>query len=182
MANMGERVRKVRVNSGLSVRELASRVGVSASFIYQLEKGESTPSFSTLKRIASELRTSVGLLTDDEFPEEWVVVRKDHTRHVVTGQAGFSLEMLAFLGSRDKRMQPHFFTIEPGAAMEQNLYDHEHDDFILLLEGSLEVASDGGWYRIQAGDGAYFSLHSLRKMRNSGTDPARGIWMISPMA
>lgn len=180
MANLGERVKKIRSNAGISVRDLAQRVGVSASFIYQLEKSECAPSFSTLKRIAVELGTSVGVLTDDELPEEWVVVRHDHTRHVVTDQPGLSVELMAFLGSRDKRMQPHLFTLEPGQEAEQNIYEHEHDDFVYLFEGSLEVSDRGRWYRISAGDAAYFSLHKMVRMRNNGAVPARGLWMVSP--
>lgn len=180
MSSLGERVRKIRTNSGLSVRDLAARVGVSASFIYQLEKSESAPSFSTLKRIASELGTSVGVLTDDEFPEEWVVVRNDHRRHVVTGQPGFAVDLLPFLGSRDKRMQPHLFSLEPGQIVDQTVYIHERDDFLLLLEGTVEVSAQGRWYRLEAGDAAYFSLHSLNRLRNPGTQTARGIWMIAP--
>ncbi|HHX26707.1 MAG TPA: helix-turn-helix transcriptional regulator, partial [Firmicutes bacterium] len=53
--DFGVRLKKIRTNSGMSARDLADKVGVSASFIYQLERGEAAPSYSTLKRIASVL-------------------------------------------------------------------------------------------------------------------------------
>ena len=180
MSTLGERVRKIRSNSGISVRDLASIVFVSASFIYQLEKDESSPSFSTLKRIAGELGTSVGVLTDDVLPENWLIVRKDNLRHVVTGEDGFNLNIMAFLGSRDKRMQPHLFSVEPGKTVELSVYDHDHDDLFVLTQGELEFWSQGHWYHIVAGEAAYFSLHNASKMRNPGTEEAKGIWVVSP--
>lgn len=180
MAALGERIKRIRTNSHLSVRELAAKVGVTASFIYQLEKGESTPSFSTLKKIAAGLGTSVGVLTDDRLPEDWLLVRRDRRRAIVTEQPGLTIEILAFTGSRDKRMQPHLFALEPGRTAELDIYQHERDDFLLLQEGCLEVSDGGAWYRLEPGDGIYLALHNLTHLRNEGSETARGIWIISP--
>ncbi|HBG44624.1 MAG TPA: XRE family transcriptional regulator [Firmicutes bacterium] len=180
MASLGERVKKIRSNSGISVRDLAAKVGVSASFIYQLEKDESAPSFSTLKRIAGELGTSVGVLTDDVLPENWLIVKKENLRHVITGEDGFNLNIMAFLGSRDKLMQPHLFSVDPGKTVELNVYDHEHDDLFVLIQGELEFWAQGHWYHIGAGEAAYFSLHNASKIRNPGTEEAAGVWVVSP--
>ncbi|HEY6854741.1 MAG TPA: helix-turn-helix transcriptional regulator, partial [Mycobacterium sp.] len=41
---LGERIRRVRTTRGISVRELARRVGCSASLVSQVERGVTAPS------------------------------------------------------------------------------------------------------------------------------------------
>ena len=71
----GDRLRRIRTAQGLSLREFARRVGVSGSYISQLEGNECRPSFSVLKRIAEELGTA-GASYEDHLPEEVRVGRR----------------------------------------------------------------------------------------------------------
>ena len=56
---IGDRLREERLKAGISQRELARRVGLSASLISQLESGLSKPSVGTLYAIVTELGVSV---------------------------------------------------------------------------------------------------------------------------
>lgn len=182
--DFGVRLKKIRTNSGISARDLADKVGVSPSFIYQLERGEAAPSYSTLKRIASVLGTAVSVLTDDEFPDEWVVARKSGRKRLVTGHetCGAEVQLLAFLGSRNKRMQSCVVRLQPGCdySKEEFLFSHDRDDFVYVLEGVVDIGSAGKWYRLEQGDAAYFSLHDMEGIRNQGEAPAELLWMVSP--
>ncbi|HOM98595.1 MAG TPA: XRE family transcriptional regulator [Acetomicrobium sp.] len=60
---LGERIRRLRKEMGMSVTELARRVKTSPSYISEIEKGEKTPSLNLLVRIAKELRTGIDYLT-----------------------------------------------------------------------------------------------------------------------
>ena len=71
---MGERLRAARTARGLSLRVLASRLGVSPSLISQIETGRANPSVSTLYAIAAELDVSLDeLLFNDRRPPEVAV-------------------------------------------------------------------------------------------------------------
>jgi mannose-6-phosphate isomerase-like protein (cupin superfamily)/DNA-binding XRE family transcriptional regulator len=59
---LGPRLREVRVVRRLSVRELARRVGCSASLISQIERGVSVPSVGVLYSLATELGSSLDYL------------------------------------------------------------------------------------------------------------------------
>jgi DNA-binding XRE family transcriptional regulator/mannose-6-phosphate isomerase-like protein (cupin superfamily) len=61
-AELGPRLRRVREDRGLSVRELARRISCSPSLISQIERGLSAPSVGMLYAIASELRASLDFL------------------------------------------------------------------------------------------------------------------------
>ena len=63
LADLGSRLREERERARISQRELARRLGVSASLISQIESGQSKPSVSTLYAIVTEL----GVSLDDVF-------------------------------------------------------------------------------------------------------------------
>jgi transcriptional regulator with XRE-family HTH domain len=64
--NLGARLKIVRLKSGLSLREVARQLGVSPSFISQMENGKSQPSVATLYSMAQLLDVSI----DELFAEE----------------------------------------------------------------------------------------------------------------
>ena len=51
MSSIGERIKKSRNDRGLSLRELATKVELSASFLSQIEQGKASPSIENLKKI-----------------------------------------------------------------------------------------------------------------------------------
>lgn len=64
VVNLGARLREVRQRSGRSLREVARQLGVSASFVSQLENGKSQPSVATLYSMAQLLDISIDELFD----------------------------------------------------------------------------------------------------------------------
>ena len=67
-ANLGARIRQARLHAGITVRELARRLGVSASFVSQLENGKSQPSVSTLYALSQCLGESIDHLFLEHDP------------------------------------------------------------------------------------------------------------------
>jgi len=59
VVNLGARLRDVRLRSGLSLREVSRQLGVSPSFVSQLENGKSQPSVATLYSLAQLLEVSI---------------------------------------------------------------------------------------------------------------------------
>jgi transcriptional regulator with XRE-family HTH domain len=87
--NLGSRLRRARQRSGLTLREVARQLGVSASFVSQLENGKSQPSVVTLYSLTQLLGVSIDQMFDPEqAPEDGAgsAVRGDSKRG--TGQPG----------------------------------------------------------------------------------------------
>lgn len=62
---LSEKIKSVRVKRGISLRRLAREVGVSASFLCQLENGKTGSSLSTLGSLANALGVSLSFLVDE---------------------------------------------------------------------------------------------------------------------
>ncbi|MCU1536234.1 MAG: putative Transcriptional regulator [Humibacillus sp.] len=59
VGNLGARLKRVRLSTGMSLREVARQLGVSPSFVSQLENGKSQPSVATLYSLAQLLGVSI---------------------------------------------------------------------------------------------------------------------------
>ena len=70
-SRVGARLRAERERRGISLRELARRVGVSPSLVSQIELDRVNPSVSTLYALVTEL----GMTMSDVFGEERQAVR-----------------------------------------------------------------------------------------------------------
>jgi transcriptional regulator with XRE-family HTH domain len=66
LVTLGSRLKRVRERSGRSLREVARELGVSASFLSQMERGKSQPSVATLYSLSQLLNVSI----DELFAEE----------------------------------------------------------------------------------------------------------------
>lgn len=63
MRAMGERIKQARLAAGLSLRELAERVGVSAMAISKYENGQMSPSSEVLIRLGNAVGVKIGYFT-----------------------------------------------------------------------------------------------------------------------
>src|SRR5438477_6720240 len=93
-AAIGARVKALRESSGLSLRDLAARSGVSAPMLSQVERGETSPTLTVAARIASglELRLSQLLRLDEDGAV--TIVRAAQRRLGGSGRRGHRFEVL----------------------------------------------------------------------------------------
>ena len=76
--NLGEKIKKIRNERGFSLRDLASQVDLSASFLSQIEQGKASPSIENLKKIANSLDVKVSyLIEDEEIKKDTVLIRRN---------------------------------------------------------------------------------------------------------
>lgn len=111
MKTIGERIRELREDKDISLRELASKVGVSAAFMSDVELGRRQPSDKHLAALARILRTPLEELKEhDTRPPLEAVRRKTNAnpeygfalRRIVDSKIT-SQELLEFLRKRERK-------------------------------------------------------------------------------
>ncbi|MFZ2097760.1 MAG: helix-turn-helix transcriptional regulator, partial [Anaerolineales bacterium] len=75
--NVGMRLRSLREEQGLSLRALAERCGLSINSISQIERGENSPTVSSLHRLATALKVPIATFFQDETKQTIVFVKRD---------------------------------------------------------------------------------------------------------
>ena len=206
--NVGSLIRRERQNQGLSLRELARRVGVSASMLSQVETGRTRPSVSTIYAIATELGLSIdALLSDREAAvatataaANGAAVAGPRVRRGPVGTAA-AADLASQLVRPEQRRKlelesgvtwellsdllPHlvdfmFVTYEPGGRSSSSgkLMRHTGTEFAFLVRGKLKIQVGFDEYVLQAGDALAFDSSEPHLLVNEGTEPAEGIWFV----
>ena len=183
--DLGRRLRAERLGQGLGLREMARRLGISASALSQIETGKAQPSVSKLFDIVNLLNISVDSLLSD--PPHVIVPR---------GQKGFfslqraggheTLELESGVlwsrltaGSYPGVEYLHV-TYQPGAcsSREGAFMRHAGQEFGYLTAGRLRVDVGFDRYELGPGDSISFPATTPHRLRNDGDTPAHAIWCI----
>ncbi|MDD5439830.1 MAG: XRE family transcriptional regulator [Candidatus Omnitrophica bacterium] len=177
---VGINIKKQREEQALTLRALANKLGISASFLSQVESGKSSPSLATLKNIADALSTTIGnLIGEAQAVEDNPVVRAGERKYIQEVGKGITLFLLT---QRDtnKQMEPLLFKLKEGATSGSRSYKHFGQEFVLVLKGSIEITLNDLTYILKKGDSIYFNSSVPHAFKNIGSDEAEAVWVITP--
>ena len=91
--------------------------------------------------------------------------------------AGYHYESLE-LHMPNKRMEPFLVTFDDQNAEEMTFYSHEGEEFLFLLEGTLEYRTGGETGTIKSGDSLYLESDAAHAFRSVGVVPARALVVV----
>lgn len=182
------------MDKGLSLRSVASALGVSPSLISQVETGKTQPSVSTLYALVNHLGISFddllgesGEAADAEQPghndallyASGSVVQRGVDNPVLEMDNGVRWERLA--SGVGGPVDPILVTYDVGASssIEGRLMRHSGVEYAYLLSGELTLHLDFETYVIRARDSLNFDSVRPHMYVNHGTEPAKGLWFVT---
>ena len=197
---IGRRLRDARQARGLSLRDLAGRLGVSASLISQIETGRAQPSVSTLYSIVGELGVSLDdlLFPDSERPgpandprmvergmgvvgamPPLTPVQRSADRKRIRLASGVIWERLTT--DSDPETEFLYVTYEVGGASspEHEFQRHGGREWGFVVSGTLNVTIGFDDYRLEPGDSISISSTVPHRLYNTGTEPVHAIWFVA---
>ena len=150
---VGSRIRTLRELRGLSLRALSELCGLSVNAISRIERGENSPTVSSLHLLASALDIPITAFFTEEDEQIAILIKQDRRLRFTNG--GVIMESL---GSNliDQHLEPFLLTIEYRTVNENNPISHPGEEFIYCLEGELEVCVRDQMYRLSRGDSLLF--------------------------
>ncbi len=185
---IGKRVAQMRQESKLTQTELASRCGMSEEQIAQIEESVDTPSLAPLLKIARALGARIGTFLDDQEEMGAVIKKKDDIKegayfsmHNAEARQHMVYHPLANNKS-DRHMEPFMIDIQP---QEEKLYtasSHEGEEFMMVIEGEVNVEHGNKQFELKPGDSIYFDSIVPHIIRTNSPEGARMLAvMYSPL-
>ena len=181
---VGEKVRELREQKGLSLQDMATRTGYTSALLSQVENHMISPPLGALIRIAKALEVKVGTFFGDEPRESYAIVRKDERKHISRYASkegvsyGYAYESLGF-DKKDRQMEPFLVTLEPATVKSEKLSAHDGEEFIFILEGEMEAILGDHKDVLYPGDCIYYDSaipHKVQCHREIPTKILAVIW------
>ncbi len=177
----GERIKKIRAEKGMTLKDLAEITGFTPSYISQIEREIRQPSLETLRKIASSL--NVPLLAFMVDFDDSQVIREKERKKVFIPQVQTEYEFITPTLS-DENIKPNmvglYVEIDPGKAVSEKLISHSGQESIFVLEGEVEVQLYDQSFKIKKGDSFYLRENVPHNIQNKGQKKAITIHYFSP--
>ena len=167
--NVGLRLRLLREEQGLSLRALAERCRLSINAISQIERGENSPTVSSLHRLATALGVPIGDFFQDDARQTMVYVQRDSGLR--SESSGVIMESLG-IGLFNQQLEPFRVTIQPGVGNMEDPISHLGEEFVHCLEGEIEYTIGYQIFRLIQGDSLLFDATQSHAYHNPTDQPA----------
>jgi transcriptional regulator with XRE-family HTH domain len=164
--DVGNRLRQLREARNVSMRTLATMSGLSANALSMIERGKTSPSVSTLYRIAGALTVPVTDFFGPEEARKKVVFLKSDERTRLPFVRGLweGLGGEQFTG----KSMPFMLTLENGASSGPNHMAHSGNEFVYCLRGQIEYQIENQLYLLEGGDSLLFAAQLKHRWHNPG--------------
>jgi transcriptional regulator with XRE-family HTH domain len=167
--DLGNKIKKLRTEQNRNLMDIANACGFSKSLLSKIENGKTIPPISTLVKIADALGTKVSILLDDQQRSGTIYTTKEASESKLTKtEKGYSFFTFA-VERGDKLMQPFLFISRKDEQDSKNVYSHNGEEFIFILEGEMRYKVGNSEYVLKPGDSLYFDSiekHTLAPLTN----------------
>ncbi len=178
--NVGKKIKQLRETHKLSVEQLAEKSKTHQKFIVELESGQIVPSIAPLLKIARGLGVQLSNLMDDAPVTEAVVARQSELPETELGFSGLgpycssTLDFHPLAKNKEGRhMEPFIIDVHPSVPEECTFSFHEGEEFIYVLEGTLEVLHGNERYILVAGDSIYYESTTPHQVKTADDNKAK---------
>jgi transcriptional regulator with XRE-family HTH domain len=162
--SLGNRLRDLRRQQGLSLRALAEKSGLSANTLSLIENGKTSPSVATLQQIALALSIPITSFFEMKVNRDPVIFTQKKQR-AASGFAHGTLEELG-TGIGAEGIQPFVVTFNPRSDSGPQSMNHEGMEFIYCLSGKVIYTVMGEEYTLEPGDTIMFSSKMAHSWHN----------------
>jgi transcriptional regulator with XRE-family HTH domain len=178
---IGEKIRNIREMKRISVGEIAERAGLEENQIIRIERNEDFPSLAPLIKIARVLGVRLGTFLDDQQELGPVICRRESlrsregigfTNNAVTKHKYMSYHSLS-ADKSGRHMEPFLIDVEPAGDTGFVFSTHEGEEFIYVIEGTIEINYGQNTYLLHEGDSIYYDSIVAHHVHAGDDKPAR---------
>jgi transcriptional regulator with XRE-family HTH domain len=179
---IGEHIRRLRSDRGLSVRAFAAQTGFSPSFISQIENGQVSPSLGSMQKIAETLGVTLGeFFAAAETGEQQLIVRADDRRRMDSTWTDAHIEALGAMAP-NRRLEPVLVVFGPGGKSGRHPHAPSGEEFAFVVKGKVTLTLADEENEMAAGDAVSLPAHAPRLWENRTQEVTEILIVSCPMA
>lgn len=183
---IGEKIKNIREMKNISIEEMAERSGLKEDQITRIEGNEDFPSLAPLIKIARVLGVRLGTFLDDQQELGPVICRQESlkcqegigfTNNAVTKHKYMSYHALS-TDKSGRHMEPFIIDVKPAKDADFVFSTHEGEEFIYVIEGTIEINYGKNVYILNEGDSIYYDSIVAHHVHAGNSHPAKILGVI----
>jgi transcriptional regulator with XRE-family HTH domain len=138
---IGERLKEIRISRNLSLDEVSRLTGVSKPMLGQIERGQSTPTITTLWKIATGLKTPLSSFLEEQQPEYSVVNLRNE--EIISEDNGRMRAYPLFPYDPIRNVEVFHIEFDTGCRHASDKHNDGVEEYILVQTGKLQLILNG---------------------------------------
>jgi transcriptional regulator with XRE-family HTH domain len=163
---IGEKLRNTRNKMGLSLSEVSSLTGVSKAMLSQIERSESTPTLSTVWKIANGLKIKFETLLD--YTNKQYEVKSIENMVPLSDKSDHFLIYCIFPFSPISGFECFYGIIKPGCHYPAVDHRNSTKEYLVVSQGEIELVVGANSYHLGTGSAIEFDPKEDHTYINNG--------------
>ena len=179
LVSLGERIRNLRVEQGLTLAALSARSQISVGMLSHIERGRTSPSLKLLDRLRVALGVPLASFFDvgaDHDPEKGTVTRQGQRSTLLFGKTGLTKELLSPPGHSEMEFFMLSIAVGGGSGPDPSRRNGEKAGYV--VQGRIELRIAEQRYLLGEGDAFQFDSRHPHSFQNVADIETRLIWII----
>lgn len=175
---IAENLKKLRRDMQLSLGDVSERTGVSKSMLGQIERGDSSPTISTLWKISTGLQVSFTSLL--ERSEQGIQIINESDMTPLTADYGHFRLFPIFEARKDRNFEIVDLELDPGAISHSRPHTDGTEEFVLVYRGTLEILLGDGQesYIVPKGSAMHYRADQNHTYATAEDEDTRAVMVI----
>jgi transcriptional regulator with XRE-family HTH domain len=181
LKNLGEKIRALRKQKGLTLVEIAEKTGIAQATLSRIETGSMIGTVESHEKITEILGVTLSELYAgvDSRAGQTAHLKKEAERKTVHHNKGIQVELLTQEASH-KKITPLLITLQPESHSSPEQYDRGVEKFFYILEGEVRAKIDKDDYQLKTGETLYFDASLSHQLFNEKNKAVRILTAVSP--
>lgn len=174
---LGKRIKKIRENKHLTLKNIEAVAGISATHISEIERGKTSPTLGALIKIARALGKDPSYFIEEEdLGDISIVTGENRVKEKLAGEVGTKEALTTCIPGG--RLQAYVITLQPGKSHRRETHHHHGNEAVLVVEGSFQFKVGDQGFTLGEGDSIYYNALEPHGYENaSAKDQAVMIWV-----
>lgn len=178
MDNIHKKIKNLRLEQGMKLKDLSKETGLSVSFLSQIERGTSSLAITSLKKISDALNINITYFFEEIENHNYALHKEEYK--------SFKLEASDVVHIRlagefpDRKLEPMMVTLPPNMEFKER-YSHPGEEFYHVMRGTVIFKVEEVEYVLKTGDSIHFPSEKVHEWRNPADTETVLISVLSPV-
>ncbi|MBT8357774.1 MAG: helix-turn-helix transcriptional regulator [Desulfobacterales bacterium] len=168
---IADKIHQIRKNKGLTLAQLGDSIGLSKGLLSRIENNQVSPPIATLSKIARGLEVPIGIFfkEDDAKQKGYAITYRNERKQVIRRGTKTGFTYYSLTGLKSRHLIEPFIVKYPVIKKEPNkLFDHDGEEFLLVLKGEMDIVYGKEKIGLKAGDAIHFDPSTPHRGQNAG--------------
>jgi transcriptional regulator with XRE-family HTH domain len=180
VSKLGEKIKRIRLEKGWSLKDLSVKSGISAAAIHKIESNGIIPTITTMMKISDALGKEVSYFIEERRGKKDVFfVPANRRESIFTFKKGLKLHGISAKKYGDFMMTAAYAVVDVGASSGRKPMKHRGEELVYCLKGKMELRIGDETYTLGPGDSIHFRTDINHSWKNTGDAQSDLIWVLA---